>query len=102
MLLERRREFREEVEDCRVQIIAKKYSCWGKVVNISDGGINVEADTVPPKLEELRICVKTGDGRVLYKSGIVVWFVAREPPDYGCNVGIKFLKDIDKDEFDKK
>lgn len=102
MIFDRRNHLREESDNGEVHITAKNFSCTAGVINLSDGGVKIETEKVPPKFERLRIIISSDNRQKAYKEGIVVWFVDKDAPDFGFFVGIKFLKDLDEHEFEDK
>ena len=91
MIFNRRKNKRKIVKGATVECDSKHFSCDGKVLNISDGGIALDIAGVPTGHEEFDLKIRYKNGKKLKKKAVVVWFIRKNAPDVGATVGMKFL-----------
>jgi hypothetical protein len=75
---------------CRVESPQGMWSCEGRVINISEGGMGIDIERVPGFNEEILVYMRDAGGRELSKRGVVAWFINKTPPEEGAMLGVKF------------
>lgn len=92
MFQKRRKHKRESViKACRVESSSGKWSCDGRVLNVSEGGIGLDIEMVTYPKDQVVVYMTGDDGKELIRTGLVAWFISKTPPEEGATIGLKFL-----------
>jgi len=91
MIFNRRKATRETISrECRVDCPKGNWSCSGKVLNMSQGGVGLDIDEIPDTKDEIVLYMTDEKGREMKKKAVIVWFIRKTPPEIGAMVGVKF------------
>jgi c-di-GMP-binding flagellar brake protein YcgR len=92
MSANRRKHEREPVlRYCAIECSLQRWSCRGKIRDISDGGIGVEVLKAPDIRDEIKLYMFDEKGRQLVKDAVVAWCSKNAAPGLGSMVGLQFV-----------
>lgn len=93
MFSDKRKHKRKNVlKYCAVECPSGKWSCKGKVRDISQGGMGVEILKIPDIKDKITLYMLGEDGGELIKKGIVAWFKRIPSPRVGSMMGLQFIE----------
>ena len=92
MIFNRRRHSRKKIEKfCTVSSPSGDWTCIGKMLNVSELGIQIELDERPEVKSELMVHVDEGNECESIKKAIVIWMIKKPSPEVGSTVGLEFI-----------
>lgn len=90
MIFNRRKHPRKVSEKfCTVSALSGRWTCIGKLVNISESGIQIDIDEEPAVKSELLVQLEENEGELI-KKAIVIWMIKKPSPEKGVTVGLEF------------
>jgi len=82
-----RRKFkRQKIKGCTIKYFTDDWEGSCKVIDISDGGMKVDFDSIPDKNSELRVVLPNNS----IKRAKIVWYFEKIAPEIGATVGLQF------------